>query len=747
MKHFYNLSSAANTLQSTTSALGTALSGKIISLLFVCFFLLVSGESMGQGGVTVYNNPFTTQAQQNATASLTKGLGPTYPSGELTIETTGSGTNGGYQGWIYISTNYQAKIGYSYTFALNARVSGSGTNKNGAFSVKVGSDATNFSTGGVVVIPTTELSDNNTTMQNFISSSMQFASQQTLVVAIYINGSRNNAAIHFDDIVITETCAPAAPQVTSAATCASSGSLTLSATGATGSDYYRWYRVAEGGTAIAGQNGPQYTTEVLTQTTTYYVSIVNGVVDCESRRVPVTASIAKLTAPTVTSDAQCSNGARTITFTASGAGANEDYRWYNSSDVPVATGSTITRSTNTQGDPGVYYVVKFSTVTAGCESDKTYLVVPTNDPTPSKPANLTASRCVGGSLTIEPVAELGMTYRWYNSSGQYLADGLTYTIASVSSGTTTYSYRKVNTATGCMSDPATVTVTGASAIAATGDIVQPENPVVGQPATFSFTSNIPAQEIASYQWFYHETGSSADTWVRAANTPNLTFGSMPGNIDGVKVELTVSEQNAACYTNLLSNRIYEISNASITPLPVELISFNAQRHTQGVNLTWVTASELDNKGFEVQVSTDSRNFTTIGFVESKVGTTVLKQYYNFLDTKAVSGTRYYRLKQIDFDGKSAFSNIKAVSLNGNNGVIAAYPNPFDDVVIVTLNGTEARNVHVILTNTMGKVVHESLEETSGNSISVDMTKAAAKGMYMLHVMDNGSKHVFKLMKR
>ena len=193
--------------------------------------------------------------------------------------------------------------------------------------------------------------------------------------------------------------------------------------------------------------------------------------------------------------------------------------------------------------------------------------------------------------------------------------------------------------------------------------------------------------------------------------------------------------------------LFTLFSSQINPLPVELISFKAQHHAKGVNLTWATASELDNKGFEVQVSTDSKNFQKIGFVESKVGTTSIKQDYSFLDMKAVSGTRYYRLKQIDFDGKFEYSAIKAVILEEGNGAVAAYPNPFEDVVTVKLTGTEARQVSAKLTDAMGKVILETTEETAGNSISVNTASVTNSGLYVLYVVDSGTRHAFKLIKR
>ena len=192
--------------------------------------------------------------------------------------------------------------------------------------------------------------------------------------------------------------------------------------------------------------------------------------------------------------------------------------------------------------------------------------------------------------------------------------------------------------------------------------------------------------------------------------------------------------------------MYTLGN-TVTPLPVELVSFKAQRHVQGVHLTWMTASEKDNSGFEVQASTDGKKFQKIGFVKSDVGTSSMTQRYSFLDMKAVSGTRYYRLAQIDLDGTTTYFAIRAVALDGTQGEVAAYPNPFEEVVTVRLNGVEARNVSVTLTNAMGKVMLAQQGETAGSTVTVNTSGITAKGVYLLHVVDNGEKHTFKLMKK
>ncbi|MFD2246778.1 T9SS type A sorting domain-containing protein [Pontibacter ruber] len=184
------------------------------------------------------------------------------------------------------------------------------------------------------------------------------------------------------------------------------------------------------------------------------------------------------------------------------------------------------------------------------------------------------------------------------------------------------------------------------------------------------------------------------------------------------------------------------------PLPVELAWFKAERQAQGVNLTWMTASEKDNSGFEVQVSTDGRNFSKIGFVKSSVTTSSVAQRYSFLDKNIATGTRYYRLAQIDLDGTTTYSFVKAINVGGIKVATAAYPNPFASDVTVQLSNGTPREVRIILSNAFGQVISEQQSEaTESGQVTVNMSSAKASGIYILQVVDNGSKHTFKLMKK
>jgi hypothetical protein len=122
----------------------------------------------------------------------------------------------------------------------------------------------------------------------------------------------------------------------------------------------------------------------------------------------------------------------------------------------------------------------------------------------------------------------------------------------------------------------------------------------------------------------------------------------------------------------------DIYTATINPIvPVELINFTHKIVNGKVILDWVTATELNNRGFEIQRSIDNNIFVTIGFVEGK-GTSTSNQYYRFTD-EGIDGSIYYRLKQVDFNGSYSYSQVIEV-----NGVIVStlqleqnYPNPFN----------------------------------------------------------------------
>ncbi|MDZ7332076.1 MAG: hypothetical protein ONB13_04550 [candidate division KSB1 bacterium] len=118
-------------------------------------------------------------------------------------------------------------------------------------------------------------------------------------------------------------------------------------------------------------------------------------------------------------------------------------------------------------------------------------------------------------------------------------------------------------------------------------------------------------------------------------------------------------------------------------VPVELSSFSVLIRDGKVVLEWVTQTESNNFGFEIQRKNGDSEFATIGFVPGH-GTTTNVHRYSFVDEKATSGCYYYRLKQMDFNGAFEFSEIKSIEL----GLPAMFvlkqnhPNPFNAETLI-----------------------------------------------------------------
>lgn len=116
---------------------------------------------------------------------------------------------------------------------------------------------------------------------------------------------------------------------------------------------------------------------------------------------------------------------------------------------------------------------------------------------------------------------------------------------------------------------------------------------------------------------------------------------------------------------------FTVSDGS-SPLPVELVSFKGKVSNGAVELSWMTATEVNNKGFWIEKSADALTFDSLGFVKGNGNSNSINQY-SYLD-KNVSSSRFYRLRQVDFDGQVEFSKVILVetSLDEN---ISLSPNP------------------------------------------------------------------------
>ncbi len=179
---------------------------------------------------------------------------------------------------------------------------------------------------------------------------------------------------------------------------------------------------------------------------------------------------------------------------------------------------------------------------------------------------------------------------------------------------------------------------------------------------------------------------------------------------------------------------FALSDAPPIPFPVELLSFTATPEERSVQLDWVTVSETDNKGFEVERSLlPNSGFRQIGFVEGN-GTSADRSEYQFVDGDVSTGvTYYYRLKQVDFDGGFEYTSIISAKLTGRGLDITLMPNPAKDFVEILVHNAEGRDVEINVFNTQGQlVINRIVNINENNTININ-TSNLPKGIYMLEV--------------
>ena len=173
------------------------------------------------------------------------------------------------------------------------------------------------------------------------------------------------------------------------------------------------------------------------------------------------------------------------------------------------------------------------------------------------------------------------------------------------------------------------------------------------------------------------------------------------------------------------------------PLPVSLTRFNAASKGTGIALSWATASEKNSAYFDVQRSATGETYETIGRVAAQ-GTSSSLREYDFTDARPLAGRAYYRLRQVDTDGTTAYSPV-ATARGGTEG-LAIYPNPTTDAV--TLPATLGPVRYRVL-NSLGQTL-TSGQATGGDRLDLS---TLPKGAFFLELTDTTGRHTQRLMRQ
>jgi len=211
---------------------------------------------------------------------------------------------------------------------------------------------------------------------------------------------------------------------------------------------------------------------------------------------------------------------------------------------------------------------------------------------------------------------------------------------------------------------------------------------------------------------------------------------------------TVGESLGSTGNDLLHNGLLDVQLGSVnvegvrfgikqSTLPVTFLSFIAQKNYSQVVLKWSTANEKNNQGFNIERSSDGRNWSKIGSVNSKAingnSNTDLSYVYN--DLQPLAGQNYYRLKQIDLNGIVDYSAIRSVKFDVATKVILT-PNPTNsNITIAGLSGYE----NIALFDITGKKINQ-IRNTNNAQITIAVHNLS-EGTYMVQIIGKGGKIV------
>ncbi|MCW3081047.1 T9SS type A sorting domain-containing protein, partial [Segetibacter sp.] len=279
-----------------------------------------------------------------------------------------------------------------------------------------------------------------------------------------------------------------------------------------------------------------------------------------------------------------------------------------------------------------------------------------------------------------------------------------------------------------------------------GSIQRNESAVVNSPIfTITVTPVAPdlsADDAANTLTAFHSLGTT-EILVSVNGGPFAVFTGMinVGNVSRpagywrfkIKAALQRDESSVVSSPLFTINAIIVAPNVNALTLPVQLTSLKATQVDKEVLVQWNATSELNLDRYEVERSTDGRQFRVIGTVPAK-GNAVSSDY-EFFDKTPFSEDNYYRIKSIDKSGEIRFSNVVYVKFITNNGTLNVYPNPIisNNIFIQSNNLAKGEYVVSLLTSTGQTIFTKVIGHVGGMfTYSVPLSSSLAKGVYMFH---------------
>jgi parallel beta-helix repeat protein len=462
----------------------------------------------------------------------------------------------------------------------------------------------------------------------------------------------------------------------------------LSTTGSTGVGSLQWLQSTSptsGFAAIPGATGTAYSvTNPLTQTMYYKLALACGVTRDTGAVVMVQYNNPQITG--TTPGTRCGTGSVTLQATATGGAV---VNWYTTATggTPVYTGSSFN--------------------TPAISSNTTYYAAPSLGATTANvgPANLSiGSASVVGtyflSFTVLNTATIKTVDAYFNAVGS----PYTLIIRDASSLATVF------------------TVSGTTSVSGTGT-----------PQVLQLNATLPPGD--------YQMGWTTDPGTYRTSTGAAYPYTLPGvlSITGN----TFNDPNYYYYfynwqvsTGCEGARTAVLARTDDCTFPVTLLNFKGEKQGAINSLVWTTVTEVNNAGFELQRSADGGNFSTLAFAPSKSlnGSSNVQLTYAYDDVKPLAANNYYRLKQVDKDGKATYSQVVLIKGAKVNAVTISsiYPNPVHRELMMVISSPITEKVNLIVTDVTGKVVlQQTAQLASGDNQLKIPVQILSSGTYII----------------
>lgn len=334
---------------------------------------------------------------------------------------------------------------------------------------------------------------------------------------------------------------------------------------------------------------------------------------------------------------------------------------------------------------------------------------------------------VGGTMSGD-----ASNYVVTNGSGSVVLRGITTAGKQFVIGASTSSYSPLTIKQGSSLDwTVNVASTITPSIATSSESIQ---------RTWTITPSVnptPSAAALTFQYDESEAGIKGATFNPAGNVTfkhynGTAWQTATGNIAPTGSAGGVRTASASGFTHFSPWIVAQGGSV----LPVQLLRFSGRRDGNRNTLSWATAQESNNTGFDVERATDGRNFQRIATVASRAsgGNSSSVLDYQYSDA-AGNGLYFYRLRQVDFDGHSTYSTVVRLDDRSATGIIAGFfPNPAGRQLQATLQSDVAQRAQLRIVDAAGRTVQARSEQLGAgtNSVAFDLS-TLAPGTYLLQV--------------